>query len=161
VTIGQLAAIRARIAGRLEPHLDVTEIAMAVADLRSLLDEVDRLNIERDALIKEKTTAVMLRDDERVMPAEAGMYVERWCTGTDWPCAVTSEPHGHWRTSRKVPVWAVVNTERADAFRRGTESMREAAARACEVSPIYGQKTTTARRYAEAIRALPIPEDKS
>jgi hypothetical protein len=49
MTIGQLAAIRARIAGRLEPHTDVTEIAMAVADLRSLLDEVDRLHIERDA----------------------------------------------------------------------------------------------------------------
>jgi len=48
MTIGQLAAIRARIAGRLEPHLDVPEIATAVADLRSLLDEVDRLHIERD-----------------------------------------------------------------------------------------------------------------
>jgi hypothetical protein len=96
MTIGQLAAIRARIAGRLEPHTDVTEIAMAVADLRSLLDEVDRLHIERDA-----------------------------------------------------------------AFRRGAEKMREAAAQACEVSPIHGQKTTTARRYADAIRALPIPEDKS
>jgi hypothetical protein len=47
MTIGQLAAIRARIAGRLEPHIDVTEIAMAVADLRSLLDEVDRLHVER------------------------------------------------------------------------------------------------------------------
>jgi hypothetical protein len=52
MTIGQLAAIRARIAGRLEPHTDVTEIAMAVADLRALLDEVDRLNIERDAAFR-------------------------------------------------------------------------------------------------------------
>jgi hypothetical protein len=52
MTISQLAAIRARIAGRLEPHLDVTEIAMAVADLRLLLDEVDRLYIELDKVTK-------------------------------------------------------------------------------------------------------------
>jgi hypothetical protein len=48
----------------------------------------------------------------------------------------------------------------ADAFRRGAEAMRESAAQRCEVSPIHGQKTSTARRYADAVRALPIPEDK-
>ena len=53
-----------------------------------------------------------------------------------------------------------LNAERDAAFRRGAEAMREAAAKACEVSPIHGQKTTTARRYAEAIRALPMPEDR-
>ena len=58
MTIGQLAAIRARIAGRLEPHLDVTEIAMAVADLRALLDEVDRLNIERDTAFRRGVEAM-------------------------------------------------------------------------------------------------------
>jgi hypothetical protein len=58
MTIGQLAAIRARIAGRLEPHTDVTEIAMAIADLRSLLDEVDRLHIERDRAYRQGIEAM-------------------------------------------------------------------------------------------------------
>jgi hypothetical protein len=46
------------------------------------------------------------------------------------------------------------------AFKRGAEAMREAAAQRCEISPIHGQKTTTARRYADAVRTTPIPEDK-
>jgi hypothetical protein len=54
-----------------------------------------------------------------------------------------------------------LTAERDAAFKRGASKMREAAAQACEVSPIHGQKTTTARRYADAVRALPIPEDKS
>ena len=56
---------------------------------------------------------------------------------------------------------AYVSEVQQAAFRRGANAMREAAAQACEVSPIHGQKTTTARRYADAIRALPISEDKS
>jgi hypothetical protein len=131
-----------------------------------LLAEVERLHIERDALVKEKTTAVMLREDERVMPTEGGMHVQRWCTGTDWPCAIESEPHGHWRTSHKVPVWAVINTERDTAFRRGAEAMREVVARHFEeranqqrlagdyiMSPVHGAS-------AQRVRHLPTPEDK-
>jgi hypothetical protein len=47
----------------------------------------------------------------------------------------------------------------AAAFSRGVAAMREAAARRCEISPIHGEKTTTARKYADAVRALPDPED--
>jgi hypothetical protein len=63
--------------------------------------------------------------------------------------------------SDPLPAAAWVREVEQAAYRRGAEAMRAAAAQACEVSPIHGQKTTTARRYAEAIRALPIPEDKS
>jgi hypothetical protein len=72
MTIGQLAAIRARIAGRLEPHTDVTEIAMAVADLRSLLDEVDRLNEALDdALVQSHGAGVRADNAERREQARA------------------------------------------------------------------------------------------
>ena len=47
-----------------------------------------------------------------------------------------------------------------EEFKRGAEAMRESAAQRCEVSPIHGQKTTTAQRYADAVRALPMQEDK-
>jgi hypothetical protein len=53
-----------------------------------------------------------------------------------------------------------LNAERDDAFRRGAEAMRESAAQRCEVSPIHGKRTTTAWRYADAIRATPIPKDE-
>ena len=53
-----------------------------------------------------------------------------------------------------------LTVERDAAFRRGAEAMREAAAQRCEISPIHGAKTTTARKYADAVRALPDPEDK-
>jgi carbon monoxide dehydrogenase subunit G len=46
-----------------------------------------------------------------------------------------------------------------ESFARGAEAMRESAAQRCEVSPIHGEKTTTARKYADAVRALPTPED--
>jgi hypothetical protein len=145
MTIGQLAAIRARIAGRLEPHLDVTEIAMAVADLRMLLDEVDRLHIERDSAyrrgveqairsVEGEATPSALRQAERLRSI---LLDEGACRDL------------------------ALEIKCKQAFRRGVEAMRAAAAQACEVSPIHGQKTTTARRYADAIRALPIPEDKS
>ena len=45
------------------------------------------------------------------------------------------------------------------AFQRGAAAMREAAARRCEISPIHGEKTITARKYADAVRALPDLED--
>ena len=48
-----------------------------------------------------------------------------------------------------------------NAYRRGAEAMREAAARQCETaSPTHGRPTTVGSGYAAAIRSLPTPEDK-
>ena len=49
----------------------------------------------------------------------------------------------------------------ADAFKRGVAAMREAAAKRCEVSPFFDKVTTVGLEYADAVRALPDPEDKS
>jgi len=59
-----------------------------------------------------------------------------------------------------LPAAAWVREVERAAFARGAEAMREVAAQRCEVSPIHGEKTTTARRYADAVRELPIPEDR-
>jgi hypothetical protein len=61
--------------------------------------------------------------------------------------------------SDPLPAAAWVREVERAAFKRGAEAMRESAAQRCEVSPIHGERTTTARRYADTIRALPIPED--
>jgi hypothetical protein len=53
-----------------------------------------------------------------------------------------------------------LTAERDTAFARGVAAMREAAAQRCEISPIHGEKTTTARKYADAVRSLPDPEDE-
>jgi hypothetical protein len=91
-------------------------VANAPTDLRTLLDEVERLTAEREIL--------------------------------------------HELTDRAAAEQA--QKARDAAFQRGAEAMRESAARRCEVSPIHGERTTTARHYADAVRALPlpIPEDK-
>ena len=77
MTIGQLASIRARIAGRLEPHTDVPEIEMAIADLRALLDEVDRLNIELDKAIKHLVESQRNGAREAIARKAAESEVER------------------------------------------------------------------------------------
>lgn len=46
------------------------------------------------------------------------------------------------------------------AFQRGVAAMREAAAKRCEVSPFFDKVTTVGLEYADAVRALPDPEDK-
>jgi hypothetical protein len=66
------------------------------------------------------------------------------------------ENEREYQTRLKAEVGQLAN----ESFRRGAEAMREAAAQRCEVSPIHGEKTTTARKYADAVRALPTPEDK-
>ena len=63
-------------------------------------------------------------------------------------------------TADPLPAAAWVREVERAAFKRGAEAMREVAAQRCEVSPIHGKKTTTARRYADAVRALPVPEAK-
>jgi hypothetical protein len=77
MTIGQLAAIRARIAGRLEPHIDVPEIAMAIADLRSLLDEVGQLHIELDKTTNQFVESQRNGAREAIARKEAEAKVER------------------------------------------------------------------------------------
>jgi hypothetical protein len=151
MTIGQLAAIRARIAGRLEPHTDVPEIAMAVVDLRALLDEVDRLHIERgnDVVVIDPATS---NNPNLQSSFDSFIRSMRADLENDLLRAVNQ---------RFSVNDAELRTERDAAFRRGANAMREAAAQACEVSPIHGQKTTTARRYADAIRALAITGDQS
>jgi hypothetical protein len=48
----------------------------------------------------------------------------------------------------------------ADAYRRGAESMREAAARACEASSWKRPDEYLAQECADDIRCLKIPGDK-
>ncbi len=50
---------------------------------------------------------------------------------------------------------------RDSAYQRGAEAMREAAVRRCEVSPLHGFSTSVGAAYADAVRSLPTPEDKS
>jgi hypothetical protein len=140
VTIGQLAAIRARIAGRLEPHLDVTEIAMAVADLRLLLDEVDRLNIERDSAYR-RGVEQAIRSVEGEATPSALRQAERLRSMLldDGACRDLA-----------------LEIKCKQAFRRGANAMREAAARACEVFCIEQDGFG----YAGVVRETPIPEDK-
>jgi carbon monoxide dehydrogenase subunit G len=66
------------------------------------------------------------------------------------------ENEREYQTRLKAEVGQLAN----ESFRRGAEAMRESAAQQCEVSPVHGEKTTTARKYADAVRALPTPEDK-
>ena len=140
MTIGQLAAIRARIAGRLEPHLDVTEIAMAVADLRLLLDEVDRLNIERDSAYR-RGVEQAIRSVEGEATPSALRQAERLRSMLldDGACRDLA-----------------LEIKCKQAFRRGANAMREAAARACEVFCIEQDGFG----YAGVVRETPIPEDK-
>jgi hypothetical protein len=144
MTIGQLAAIRARIAGRLEPHTDVTEIAMAVADLRSLLDEVDRLHIERDSAYR-RGVEQAIRSVEGEATASALRQAERLRSMLldDGAC-------------RDL----VLEIKCKQSFRRGVEAMREAAAQALSTQG-NGYYGLTGSGVAKTIRALPIPEDKS
>ena len=53
--------------------------------------------------------------------------------------------------------WAEKQSEAA--FSRGVAAMREAAAKRCEVSPFFDKVTTVGLEYADAVRALPDPED--
>jgi hypothetical protein len=166
MTKAQLDAIRDRVeTAHRNPGCCSTRVAN---DLRALLGEVERLTAERNEMIKEKTSAVILRDDERLMPVEAFMYAQHWCNGADRPCAVTSEPHGHWRTSRKVPVWAVINSEREAAFKRGVVAMREAAvavagkrANLPKQSDLDSAWCRSAECILDELRHLPVPADKS
>lgn len=48
----------------------------------------------------------------------------------------------------------------SDAYQRGAEAMREAAALRCEVSPTHGVPTSMSYSYAAMVRALPMPKDK-
>jgi len=152
MTIGQLAAIRARIAGRLEPHLDVTEIAMAVADLRSLLDEVDRLNIERDSAYR-RGVEQAIRSVEGEATPSALRQAERLRSMLldDGACRDLA-----------------LEIKCKQAFRRGANAMREAAAGAAQSQAMTTAGTKemfawchSAQKLADTIRALPMPEDKS
>jgi seryl-tRNA synthetase len=77
MTVWQLAAIRARISGRLEQHTDVPEIEMAVADLRALLDEVDRLSIELNKATNHLVESQRNGAREAIARKEAKAEVER------------------------------------------------------------------------------------
>jgi hypothetical protein len=136
MTIGQLAAIRARIAGRLEPHIDVTEIAMAVADLRLLLDEVDRLN----EALEEKEGDMHLR----IRRGYDKTVSDAWKA---WAAKIEKERDE-------------ARSERDAAFHRGANAMREAAAQALSTQG-NGYYGLTGSGVAKTIRNLPIPEDKS
>ena len=136
MTPDQLDAIRERLDGGFAP---------STLDAALLLDEVDRLHIERDCAYR-RGVEQAIRSVEGEATPSALRQAERLRSMLldDGACRDLS-----------------LEIKCKQAFRRGAEAMREAAAQACEVSPIHGQKTTTARRYAEAIRALPIPEAKS
>jgi len=146
MTIGQLAAIRARIAGRLEPHLDVTEIAMAVADLRALLDEVDRLHVERGnaVVVVDPSTS---NDPNIQRSFDSFIRSMRADLENDLLRAV--------KQTFSVND-AQLHTERDEAFKRGANAMREAAAQACEVFCIEQDGFG----YAAVVRETPTPEDK-
>ena len=125
---------------------DAHLIANAPTDLRALLDEVERL--ENDFAMARQVSGEL-------------------CEACGWAMKFPGEPcrcellaQVERLTADPLPAAAWVREVERAAFARGAEAMREAAAQACEVSPIHGQKTTTARRYADAIRALPVPEDK-
>ena len=134
MTIGQLAAIRARIAGRLEPHLDVPEIAMAVADLRSLLDEVDRLHIERDCAYR-RGVEQAIRSVEGEATPSALRQAERLRSMLldDGACRDLS-----------------LEIKCKQAFRRGAEAMRTALL----------QRVAWGSDVADRIRDEPVPEDE-
>lgn len=65
------------------------------------------------------------------------------------------------RETKRIKERDEARAEVAVAYQRGAEAMREAAARRCEISPLHGFATTVGAAYADAIRALPVPEDKS
>ncbi len=124
---------------------DACFIASAADDIGVLLDEVERLNAECASAYR-RGVEQAIRSVEGEATPSALRQAERLRSMLldDGACRDLA-----------------LEIKCKQAFRRGAEAMREAAAQACEVSPIHGQKTTTARRYADAIRALPIPEDKS
>ncbi len=145
---------------------DAELIANAPTDLRALLDEVERLTAERDALLAEKTATLNLKPNERLVHGNFAMFVEQWCDGSN-PCAVETEPHGHWRGSRGIPYFAVLTAERDAAFRRGAEAMRQAVIGLAEpraTRPVKDAVDAAWCRSAECIldelRNLPAPEDK-
>jgi len=63
-------------------------------------------------------------------------------------------------TADPLPAAAWMREVERAAFSRGVAAMREAAAKRCEVSPFFDKVTTVGLEYADAVRALPDPEDK-
>lgn len=98
-----------------------------------------------------------LREDERLRPQDFALFVDRWCDGSE-PCAVETEPHGHWRFSRKIPFFVALNSMLDAAYARGAEKMRDAVADLFEgTADKAGLASMPA--WAKFIRTLPLPEE--
>lgn len=147
MTREQLDAIRARV----ERH-DAATLYHAPTDLRALLAEVEQLTAEVESKVAQNAALIG-------MNGRLQQEVERLNALGALQSADIQ------RLTRRVAEdevdWMALRAEAATAFARGAAAMREVAAQRCEVSPIHGEKTTTARKYADAVRALPDPEDKS
>lgn len=126
---------------------DAEFIAAAREDVPALLAEVERLNTEIEAKTTQNVALVG-------MNGRLQQEVERLTT----VLAGTESALDNDREYQERLKGEVAEMERS-AFKRGVAAMREAAAKRCEVSPIHGEKTTTARKYADAVRDLPDPED--
>ena len=165
----KLRALLAEAHDRLRKARYLTPVTMSeqISDLvgridAALAEPVDDYDIDAELRLHKEDRLRLRVENLRLTRErdEARAEVERLRDIAMHPTGVTWERHHENLKQIALEEVHAAHAALDDAYQRGADAMREAAAQCVEVSPTHGVPTSTSYAYAAMIRALPLPEDK-